>query len=88
MKDCLKSSGLWQLMLLMLIVFNVESGPFKEDLRFAQVAQAWQELKDNHDCKSCPLFQEYAPKIMEEMVAAGAFQHERGEDCEAALWSK
>eukprot|EP00974_Lingulodinium_polyedra_P047975 4606751-Lingulodinium_polyedra.AAC.1 len=64
----------------MLIVYNVEQGPFKEDLRYAQVQQAWQEMKEHYDCKSCPLFQEYAPKMMEEMVAAGSFEQERGVD--------
>lgn len=79
-----KVFGWW---LLMLILFNVEHGPFAEDLRWNQVEEAWRECRPFYDAKSSVLFQEYSAAIIEDLSSDDRLELGSGQDPEEAAWA-
>ncbi len=88
MKESLRASGLWHFMLLMMIVMNVECGPYKEDMRHAQVQEAWADIKSSYTGKNCVMFKALAPRIFDDFRCFGNFEIGLGQDPEEALWTK
>lgn len=88
MKEALRSIGLFPFMMLMMIVFNMEGGPFKEESRFWQVKQAFEEVAKNFNEVTCDMFRELCPKILEDMRDfGGGITLDRDEDAEKAVWA-
>jgi hypothetical protein len=72
--------------LLMLVVMNVEHGPYADDLRWNQVQEAWQDCKATSDAKSCTLFQAYCFRMVQELTFKGKLSLETGDDPEERVW--
>lgn len=86
LKECLRSASLYPYMLLMMVVFNVEHGPWREDLRFSQVREAWQEASGHYTSKTCELFRAYADRIIQELRDADVVDFYGRDDPEDSLW--
>ena len=87
--DCLKELGLFPFWLLLLIVMNVEHGPFHDDLRFNQQREGWADACKHFDWTNFPLFREKLSQILEENGGEAKVLEnlEDGEDnVEKALW--
>eukprot|EP00974_Lingulodinium_polyedra_P014925 1444191-Lingulodinium_polyedra.AAC.1 len=84
--DTIKTLSLFPFWLLMMIVANVQHGPWGEDLRWNQVTEAWSECHHRFSCKNCPLFQSYCKQILDELEQSGIFIPDAGEDQEECLW--
>ena len=82
----IKSLGLWPFWLLMLVVLNIDHGPYDDDVRFAQVREGWNEKKKFLNAKTAVFFREYLPRIVVEMKTVLANLDFDG-PVEDALWS-
>ena len=51
--DCLKSSGLYDIWLLMMVSWNLPNGPDNNDYRYAQIVTAVENLQKIHTARSC-----------------------------------
>ena len=51
--DCLKSSGLYDFWLLMMVSWNLPNGPDNNDYRYAQIVAAIEHLQKIHTARSC-----------------------------------
>jgi hypothetical protein len=84
--ETLRAMGLFPYWLLMLIVFNVEHGPFADDMRWNQVEEAWRELRKHYDAKSCELFQYHCPRMKTELERGSLLPGGADGDPEVAVW--
>ena len=82
----IKSLGLWPFWLLMLVVLNIDHGPYDDDVRFAQVREGWNEKKKFLNAKTAVFYREYLPRIVVEMKTVLANLDFDG-PVEDALWS-
>ena len=81
----LKMAGLGPWTILMMVVFNVPSGPWADDARFQQVVTALGSLFDNFRPSEAPLFQHLSTQLIEEMGATAAHDDESPEQI---VWNK
>lgn len=74
-----KSSGLSSFFYLLLLTLNVPSGPWSEDARFKQVAQALETLFRHEDLGMCPLFQDMLPALAKELQVCDTSESVEGD---------
>lgn len=81
----IRSAGLFPLVLLLLISFNLPFGPFKEDMRHRQLVEHLSNCFKRNTAKNCALFEGMASKLMKAYEALGEqFGEDRSK--EEQLW--
>lgn len=83
--QALKSAGLFQLWLLLLVSWNMVYGPDDDNLRLHQLREAMESCFKKHTPRSCPLFLELAPEMLKNLEEHGV-QFSGEEDAETELW--
>lgn len=84
--DAVKDIGLQPWWLLMMLTFNIEHGPWGEDLRWNQILECFKELEEHGAPKRCELFLAYAPQMLDELRGYDRFVLQADEDPEVTLW--
>lgn len=82
----LRRADLWAFKTLLLACYNVQHGPWSEDTRFAQVLEGLDEIFDEDDPHTSPLFQALAPSILSDL--GGAAVSEGVADLTTFLWEQ
>jgi len=82
----LKTVGLYQLWLLLVVSWNLPHGPDRDDMRFHQLREATEHLFETTTPGSCPLFLGHSHEMVRELRDAGVdFPGEAG--VEQELWN-
>lgn len=64
----LKTVGLYEFWLLLMVAMNLQHGPWHEDYRWVQLQEAWQQMFNRQRPHTCPLFQERGAAIAGELL--------------------
>jgi hypothetical protein len=83
-KKMLADCGLFQWWMLHMIMCNVCHGPNNDDMRYAQVQEAWKEIETTFNAKDNVLFQEHCINIADETDRKN-LQADDG-DLDTAIW--
>ena len=85
--DCLlKDLRAWNLFLLLLICWNLVFGPNKDEERYNQIRAALKHLFEHSSPAQCPLFQELAGRMVEELEHHDVHHFDHAGDLEGELW--
>lgn len=86
--DALKSTNLFPFWILMLVVYNLEHGPWQDDVRWNLVNESWSEVC-GHFGDSFPLLDQRAEDIANEAGGRCQILQDTGqEDVHRAIWAK
>lgn len=64
LNEAVREAGLAPVQRLLLLSRNLESGPFKEDVRYNQLYESWQETWRHTSCADSPVFQDLVGRIL------------------------
>lgn len=84
---CLRDLSVYSFWIMCLVVWNVEHGPWQDDLRWQQVGDAWAEATEQFDMQSMPIFSEFLEEVVKENGGSGALLSSSEFDTvEATVW--
>lgn len=86
--DALKSMHLFPFWILMLVVYNLEHGPWQGDLRWNQINESWAEVFSHFGGGDFPLLDQRVESISRESGGRSALLEGDHEDVHRAIWAK
>ncbi len=86
MENALKQGGVWEFWLLCMITWNLEFGPWQEEGRRTELSSAMGQVYKNFQPHECPLFQEMASKMVQELEDHHIVTFARERPIEVELW--
>ena len=87
--DSLKDLQIYNFWVLCLVVWNVEHGPWNDDMRWSQVLSSWNEATKHFEPTTMPLFVENLPRVIHENGGRDAIlQCSEETSVEKVLWEK
>lgn len=86
MEAVLKETKLFEFWCLLLITFNLEHGPHRDQGRRNQLRDGLAKLFETRSPEQCPLFEQMSPEMAQDLEEAGILQFSGEESREATLW--
>lgn len=88
MYDAMKDQHLWGYWIMMLVCYNMEHGPWADDLRWAQIVDSWAEATRSFSPTEMPVFEEHLAMAVHEQGGDQAVMQsaEDGESLEMRMW--
>lgn len=85
-ENALKGAGVWNLILLCVISWNLDYGPWQEESRRTELEHAMTIIYSKYTPADCPVFQAALPRMVVELESAGIVSFDRERPLEEEVW--